>query len=99
MSSTERNKVKSFGDPSIDQGEMADRFLIVGAIMPPLLFQIGLNPNREKDVSESGINVFYSIIIHAYKTKSKISFKSIDGLFSLQQISTTNVFDIFVILP
>ena len=31
MSSTERNKVKSFGDPSIDHEEMADRFLVVGA--------------------------------------------------------------------
>ena len=35
MSSTERNKVKSFGDPSIDHGEMADRFLIVGAFNAP----------------------------------------------------------------
>ena len=35
MSSTERNKVKSFGDPSVDQGKMADRFLVVGAIMAP----------------------------------------------------------------
>ena len=35
MSSTERNKVKSFGDPSIAHGEMADRFLIVGAFNAP----------------------------------------------------------------
>ena len=42
MSSTERNKVKSFGDPSIDHGEMADRFLIVGAFNAPPLLQIGL---------------------------------------------------------
>ena len=41
MSSTERNKVKSFGDPSIDHEEMADRFLVVGALKAPL-FQIGL---------------------------------------------------------
>ena len=32
MSSTERNKVKSFGDPSIDHKEKADRFLVVGAL-------------------------------------------------------------------
>ena len=42
MSSTERNKVKSFGDPSIAHGEMADRFLIVGAFNAPPLLQIGL---------------------------------------------------------
>ena len=41
MSSTERNKVKSFGDPSVDHGEMAEQFLVVGAIMAPL-FQIEL---------------------------------------------------------
>ena len=41
MSSTKRNKVKSFGDPSIAHGEMADRFLIVGAFNAPL-FNIGL---------------------------------------------------------
>ena len=35
MSSTKRNKVKSFGDPSIAHGEMADRFLIVGAFNAP----------------------------------------------------------------
>ena len=35
MSSTESNKVKRFGDPSVDKGEMADRFLVVGAIMAP----------------------------------------------------------------
>ena len=35
MSSTERNKVKSFGDPSIDHEEMADRFLVVGHQRPP----------------------------------------------------------------
>ena len=35
MSSTERNKVKSFGDPSIAHGKMADRFLIVGAFNAP----------------------------------------------------------------
>ena len=35
MSSTERNKVKSFGDPSIDHEEMADRFLVVGALKAP----------------------------------------------------------------
>ena len=43
MSSTERNKVKSFGDPSIAHGEMADRFLIVGAFNAPPLLQIGLS--------------------------------------------------------
>ena len=43
MSSTERNKVKSFGDPSIAHGEMADRFLIVGAFNAPPLFNIGLS--------------------------------------------------------
>ena len=42
MSSTERNKVKSFGDPSIDHEEMADRFLVVGALNALPLFQIGL---------------------------------------------------------
>ena len=41
MSSFERNKVKSFGDSSVDHGEMADQFLVVGAIIAPL-FQIGL---------------------------------------------------------
>ena len=35
MSSTERNKVKSFGDPSIDHEEMADQFLVVGALKAP----------------------------------------------------------------
>ena len=35
MSSTERNKVKSFGDPSIDHEEMADQFLVVGAQKAP----------------------------------------------------------------
>ena len=35
MSSTKRNKVKSFGDPSIDHEEMADRFLVVGALKAP----------------------------------------------------------------
>ena len=33
----ERNKVKSFGDPSIAHGEMADWFLIVGAFNAPLV--------------------------------------------------------------
>ena len=42
MSSTERNKVKSFGDTSIAHKEMADRFLIVGAFNAPPLLQIGL---------------------------------------------------------
>ena len=54
MSSTERNKVKSFGDPSIAHGEMADRFLIVGAFNAPPLLQIGLTgletiPNHPLD--------------------------------------------------
>ena len=47
MSSTERNKVKSFGDPSIDHEEMADRFLVVGALKAPL-FQIGLTWRKKK---------------------------------------------------
>ena len=48
MSSTERNKVKSFGDPSIAHGKMADRFLIVGAFNapPPVT-------NRVKNLAES----------------------------------------------
>ena len=46
MSSTKRNKVKSFGDPSIAHGEMADRFLIVGAFNAPPLFKIGLNCDK-----------------------------------------------------
>ena len=41
MSSTERDKVKSFGDPSVDHGQTADRILVVGALMVPL-FQKGL---------------------------------------------------------
>ena len=45
MSSTERNKVKSFGDPSIAHGEMADRFLIVGAFNAPPPVK-----NRVKDI-------------------------------------------------
>ena len=45
MSSTERNKVKSFGDPSIDHEEMADRFLVVGALKaPPVSNRVNL-PN------------------------------------------------------
>ena len=52
MSSTERNKVKSFGDPSIAHGEMADRFLIVGAFNAPPLFKIGLRENKN-DVNQS----------------------------------------------
>ena len=35
MSSTKRNKVKSFGDHGIDHEEMADRFLVVGALKAP----------------------------------------------------------------
>ena len=50
MSSTERNKVKSFGDPSIDHGEMADRFLIVGAFNAPPLLQIGLRDMISKNM-------------------------------------------------
>ena len=42
MSSTKRNKVKSFGDLSIDHEEMEDQFLVVGALKAPPLFQIGL---------------------------------------------------------
>ena len=52
MSSTERNKVKSFGDPSIAHGEMADRFLIVGAFNAPPLLQIGLNRNVNSEFSK-----------------------------------------------
>ena len=52
MSSTERNKVKSFGDPSIAHGEMADRFLIVGAFnAPPPLLQIGLSNSWRAEMS------------------------------------------------
>ena len=54
MSSTERNKVKSFGDPSIAHGEMADRFLIVGAFNapPPVT-------NRVKDMKIDAKNDYF----------------------------------------
>ena len=58
MSSTERNKVKSFGDPSIDHEEMADRFLVVGALKAPPV------SNRVKEkhygLSSDGLSHFRS---------------------------------------
>ena len=48
MSSTERNKVKSFGDPSIDHEEMADRFLVVGAQKaPPVSNRVKINQSLQ----------------------------------------------------
>ena len=52
MSSTERKKVKSFGDPSIDHGEMADRFLIVGAFNAPPCYKQGERPNEHQKNEE-----------------------------------------------
>ena len=55
MSSTERNKVKSFGDPSIDHEEMEDRFLVVGALKaPPVSNKAKDSPEGVTEVSPEG---------------------------------------------
>ena len=57
MSSTERNKVKSFGDPSIDHEEMADRFLVVGALKapPPVSNRVKDSPEGVTKISPEGV--------------------------------------------
>ena len=73
MSSTERNKVKSFGDPSIAHREMADRFLIVEAFnAPPPLLQIGLSKLRKSGcicLTQPNIVQFWKLksLLKAYK--------------------------------